>query len=86
MNTNMTGFRWFSEIFASLCLDESSLCIGIWVKCCCPHVLPCAAGCSRWSSVLWVCHSAAAAAAAASQGGEGVPGVVLLVMVITIQQ
>ena len=25
MNTNMTGFRWFSETFASLCLDESSL-------------------------------------------------------------
>ena len=28
MNTNMTGFRWFSKIFASLCLDESSLSIG----------------------------------------------------------
>ena len=26
MNTNMTGFRWFSEIFAFL--DESSLSIG----------------------------------------------------------
>ena len=29
MNTNMTGFRWFSKILASLCLDESSLSIGI---------------------------------------------------------
>ena len=28
MNTNMAGFRWFSKIFASLCLDESSLSIG----------------------------------------------------------
>ena len=28
MNTNMIGFRWFSKIFASLCLDESSLSIG----------------------------------------------------------
>ena len=28
MNTNMTGFRWFSKMFASLCLDESSLSIG----------------------------------------------------------
>ena len=25
MNANMTGFRWFSKVFA---LDESSLCIG----------------------------------------------------------
>ena len=25
MNTNMTGFRWFSKIFASLALGESSL-------------------------------------------------------------
>ena len=29
MNTNMTGFRWFSKIFVSLCLmDESSLSFG----------------------------------------------------------
>ena len=28
MNTNMTGFRCFSNIFASLCLDERSLSIG----------------------------------------------------------
>ena len=28
MNTNMTGFRWFSKIFAPLCLDKSSLSIG----------------------------------------------------------
>ena len=27
MNTNMTGYRWFSKIFASLYLDESSLSI-----------------------------------------------------------
>ena len=27
-NTNMTGFRWFSKIFAPLCLDKSSLSIG----------------------------------------------------------
>ena len=25
MNTNMTGFRWFSNFFVSLFLDESSL-------------------------------------------------------------
>ena len=28
MNTNMTGFGWFSKIFASLYLDENSLSIG----------------------------------------------------------
>ena len=28
MNTNMTGFRWFSKILVSLCLDESSLSMG----------------------------------------------------------
>ena len=28
MNINMTGFRWFSNIFASSALDESSLSIG----------------------------------------------------------
>ena len=28
MNTNMTGFRHFSKIFASVCLGESSLSIG----------------------------------------------------------
>ena len=27
MNTNMTGFRWFSEIFALCVLDESCLSI-----------------------------------------------------------
>ena len=28
MNTNMTEFRWFSKIVASLCLDDISLSIG----------------------------------------------------------
>ena len=28
MNTNMTGFGWYSKIYASLCLGESSLSIG----------------------------------------------------------
>ena len=28
MNTNMAGFRWYSKIFASLCLGESSHSIG----------------------------------------------------------
>ena len=28
MNTNMTGFYWFSKIFASLCFSEGSLSIG----------------------------------------------------------
>ena len=28
MSTNVTGFRWFSKIFASLCYDENSLSIG----------------------------------------------------------
>ena len=28
MNTNMTGFRWFSKIFAICPLDESSFSIG----------------------------------------------------------
>ena len=28
MNTNMTGFRWFSNIFASLCFGRNSLSIG----------------------------------------------------------
>ena len=28
MNTSMTGFRWFSKIFASSFWDESSLSIG----------------------------------------------------------
>ena len=27
MNTNMLGFRWFSKIFAALCLDKSILSI-----------------------------------------------------------
>ena len=33
MNTNMTGFRWFSKIFASMCF-ESAL-EGYWVR---PHM------------------------------------------------
>ena len=28
MNTNMTGFRWFSKTIGSLCLDKGSLSIG----------------------------------------------------------
>ena len=28
ISTNMTVFGWFSKIFASLCIDESSLSIG----------------------------------------------------------
>ena len=43
MNTNMAGFRWFSKISASLCLDENCLrlmsildttiCIALCVNC-----------------------------------------------------
>ena len=33
MNTNMTGFRWFSSIFVSCALDESSLTIQRVILC-----------------------------------------------------
>ena len=32
MNINMTGFRWFSKISASLYLDESQLSIDIFFE------------------------------------------------------